>query len=189
MDALDPFGQGYFLPRGFLRESVSSLSRADLIILNHVHEKNHFDSIKREVEKFSKAPLIGTKMEIEGILDLEGKAVEDFIEKKVGIFCAIAHPEYFQQTVKKWGAEIVDHEFMPDHLPFNEKELIQFCARCQAKGAERILCTEKDFVKLDKLAIKHLPIAWMKMRLTIIEGESHWKNFTEKARENLKRRM
>lgn len=189
MDALDPFGQGYFLPRGFLRESVTSLSRADLIILNHVHAKEHFDSIKYEIGKFTKAPLIGTNIEVVDVLDLQSQPVEELQGKKVGIFCAIAHPEYFHRTIKKLGAEIVDHAFISDHLSFSNEELIQFCKRCKANGAEWILCTEKDFVKLDKASLGGLPIAWVKMRLAIVEGESHWKTFKEKAQQNIKRRM
>lgn len=189
MDALDPFGQGYFLPRGFLRESISSLSRADLIVLNHVYEKEQFVSIKNEISKFTKAPLIGTKMEVVDVLDLQGQSVTGLQGKKVGIFCAIAHPDYFHRTVKKLGAETVDNKFIPDHLAFSSEELIQFCERCKASGADWILCTEKDFVKLDKASLRGLPIAWVKMRLAIVEGESHWNNFTEKAKQDLKRRM
>lgn len=189
MDALDPFGQGYFLPRGFLRESVSSLSRADLIILNHVHEKEQFNLIQNEINKFTLAPLIGTKMEIVDVLDLQGRSVTQLQGKKVGIFCAIAHPDYFLHTVKKLDVQIVDHEFIPDHLAFSNQELIQFCERCKANGADWILCTEKDFVKLDKASLSAQPIAWIKMRLVIVEGESHWKSFTEKAKQDLIRKL
>ncbi|MEM9827716.1 MAG: tetraacyldisaccharide 4'-kinase, partial [Planctomycetota bacterium] len=33
IDATDPFGEGYVLPRGYLRENVTSLRRADAIVL------------------------------------------------------------------------------------------------------------------------------------------------------------
>ena len=42
MDAFDPFGQGYFLPRGLYAEGLKSLVRADLIILNHVYDHDYF---------------------------------------------------------------------------------------------------------------------------------------------------
>lgn len=189
MDALDPFGQGYFLPRGFLRENVSSLARADLIVLNHVYEQDQFDLIKKEIRKFSAAPMMGTRMEVSDILDGQGQSLSDLNGKKVGIFCAIAHPDYFHQTVKNLGAETVAHEFIPDHLAFSKEELTQFCEKCKKNGADWILCTEKDFVKLDPSYLKGQPIAWVKMHLTIVEGEQHWKNFTDKAKQDLKRRL
>ncbi len=189
LDATDPFGQGYFLPRGFLRENISSLSRADLIILNHVYEKGLFESIKKEISKFSQAPLMGTRMEVVDVLDLQGRSVKDLEGKKVGIFCGIANPDNFYRTVKKLGVDLVDHEFVADHLTFTTQELIQFCKRCRAAGAEWVLCTEKDYVKLDRSLLAEQPIAWVKARLSIVEGESHWKEFAKKARQDLKRKL
>ena len=189
MDAFDPFGQGYFLPRGFLREGIASLARADLIILNHVNEKKQFESIKNQVGKYTKAPLIGTQMEVMDVLNLQGESVQELKGKKVGIFCAIAQPDHFHRTMQKLGAETVEHASLADHLTFSNEELMQFCVRCKAKGAEWILCTEKDVVKLDRSMLNGLPIAWVKMRLIIVEGEPHWKNFTEKAKQDLIHRM
>ena len=67
MDTYDLFGQGYFLPRGLLREDKKSLHRADLIILNHVHDINKFEETKKELAKFSDAPIIGTRMDVQCI--------------------------------------------------------------------------------------------------------------------------
>lgn len=189
MDALDPFGQGFYLPRGFLRESISSLSRADLIILNHVYDKDRFFTIKDEISKFTRAPLVGTRMEVADILDLQGRVISDMKGKRVGVFCAIARPEYFCRTVTQVGAEIVDTKFIPDHRSFTNEELLHFCERAKNHGAEWILCTEKDVVKLDKTALGELNIAWFKMRLTIVEGKSYWDHFTQKTKQALRRRM
>ena len=49
LDSYDPFGQGYFLPRGFLREGMQSLSRADLIILNHVYDHAKFLELRQQI--------------------------------------------------------------------------------------------------------------------------------------------
>lgn len=188
MDALDPFGQGHFLPRGFLRESKTSLARADLIILNHVNDKKRFDTIKEEVSQFTQAPLVGTRMEVSNLLDLQSQVIPYFEGMKVGIFCAIAHPEYFRQTVEKMGLEIVKMKFLSDHRAFSYQEVMQFCTDCFQLGAQWILCTEKDFVKLDKSSLNDLPIAWLKMHLVIVEGHTSWKKFTEKTKKNLLRR-
>jgi tetraacyldisaccharide 4'-kinase len=189
LDAKDPFGQGYFLPRGFLRESITSLSRANIVIVNHVKNKQHFQEVKAEIEKLTQAPLVATRMEVLRVVDLESNELPSLEGKKVGIFCAIAHPDYFHQTIKQMGAEIVAAEFIPDHLAFTNEELKTFCQRCIGFGAEWILCTEKDYVKLDKDKLSEEPIAWLKMGLTIVEGEEHWQKFTAKAKEDIKKRI
>lgn len=124
MNALDPFGQGYFLPRGFLRESVSSLSRADLIILNHVNEKTQFESIKQEIQKFSQAPLIGTKIEPVDILNLKTFPKQIWVEK-VGVFAPLLILNILQDPWKL-GLQAVDHEYRQDHLAFSKEELKNF---------------------------------------------------------------
>ena len=61
MDALDPFGQGYFLPRGLLREGLKSLSRADLIVLNHVYDHSRFIALRQKIARYTTAPVRGNE--------------------------------------------------------------------------------------------------------------------------------
>lgn len=189
MDAYDPFGQGFFLPRGFLRESLKSLSRANLIILNHVYDHERFLSMKKQIASYSSAPLIGTKMEVEQIWNADGTAIETLKNKKVGIFCGIAHPEYFRHTVFNLGADIISHYSVPDHKSFNPEDLKKFAEKCKSQGAELIICTEKDWVKLEKAAIQSLPFGWIQMKLKIVEGSLEWSEFIENAKKDLVKRM
>lgn len=182
MDAGDPFGQGYFLPRGLLREGVKSLSRADLIIINHITDSEAFLAMKTQVQRHSDALVIGTRMDVEDILDFEGKTISTLQGIKVGIFCGIAHPEYFHDTVSQQGAEIVSSLYTADHVSFDPGMLITFAKECREKGAEMILCTEKDRVKLVDIKGVTLPVVWMKMRLKVIEGNSEWRAFIDRAK-------
>lgn len=182
IDAGDPFGQGYFLPRGLLREGVRSLSRADLIIINHVADTEAFATMKSQMQRYSSALVVGTRMEVMEVLDFEGKAISSLQNVKVGIFCGIAHPEYFYKTVSQQGAEIVSHLYAADHVGFAPAALAAFAKECRDKGAEMILCTEKDKVKLIDIKSMALPIAWVKMRLKVIEGDNEWRTFIDRAK-------
>ncbi|MEI8124789.1 MAG: tetraacyldisaccharide 4'-kinase [Parachlamydiaceae bacterium] len=189
MDAADPFGQGHFLPRGLLRESVKSLSRANLIILNHVADEASFMKIKKQLANYSKASIIGTKMEVVRFETLEGEPVESIKGKKVGIFCGIANPEYFEKTVQQEGGVIVDKALTGDHKSFDARFLIDFASRCKASGAEILLCTEKDRVKILDIKVPSLPIAWVKMRLNLTHGQNEWTLFMEGIKTDLRRRV
>jgi len=182
MDAGDPFGQGYFLPRGLLREGVKSLSRADLIIINHVTDPDSFVAMKGQVQRHSSALVIGTRMEVVDVFDFEGKIIPSLQGMKVGIFCGIAHPEYFHNTVSRQGAEIVSNLYTADHVSFEPEMLAAFARECRNKGAEMILCTEKDRVKLVDIKGIILPVAWIKMRLKVIEGDNEWRTFIDRAK-------
>jgi len=189
MDTTDLFGQGHFLSRGLLREGVQSLSRADLIILNHVTDTKSFDAMKKEVARHSTAPVVGTKMEVVQAETFGGEAVTDMKGKKVGIFCGIAHPEYFQNTVLQEGGIIVDSAYAADHMCLDPKALAAFAESCKAKGAEMLLCTEKDKVKILDLQGLALPLAYLKMRLKLLEGQNEWTTFMDGIKTDLRNRV
>lgn len=189
MDTTDLFGQGHFLPRGLLREGKHSLSRADLIILNHVDDHQDFEEMKKHVAGYTKAVVVGTKMEVVQVETLKGEKLPSLKGKKVGIFCGIAHPEYFHETVEKEGAIIVDSSYSSDHICPNAGALSAFSDHCRSLGAEMLLCTEKDKVKILDVQGLSLPLAYVKMRLKIISGEPEWRVFVDKVKSDLRRRI
>lgn len=174
LDALDPFGQGYFLPRGFLRESAASLARADLLVLNHVPTPDYVVSLKQQLASYTTAPIVTTKMVVADIMDFNDQPIKPIQNKQVGIFCGIAKPERFQQTVEQLGAQVVAHHFLPDHMDIDSESLAYFAEECYSKGAEMIVCTEKDRVKFANPVQIKLPIVWLQMRLSIVDGNEHW---------------
>lgn len=185
LDSHDPFGQGHLLPRGMLRDEPESLSKADLIVLNHVDSSTTYQSIKDQVHAYSQAPVVGTKLKVERIVSFEGKAIGPIKGKKVGLFCSIAHPEYFEKTVAELGAQIIDRHIIPDHRSFDMSEMTQFAARCAENGAELLVCTEKDKVKLVGNLTGSLPVAWVKIKLEIIEDQENWEKFIAKVNQAL----
>lgn len=189
MDTTDLFGQGHYLPRGLLREGKHSLSRADLIILNHVDDHQDFEEMKKHVAGYTKAVVVGTKMEVVQVETFKSEKVPSLKGKKVGIFCGIAHPEYFYETVLKEGAEVVDCAFTSDHICPDANILSAFSDKCRDLGAEMLLCTEKDKVKIYDLQGLSLPLAYLKMRLKIISGETEWGGFVDKVKSVLRRRI
>lgn len=185
MDTFDLFGQGYFLPRGLLREGISSLSRADLIILNHVRDSSEFKKMKSQIAPHTTAPIIGTRMEVDHIESFSGEQISSISGKKVGTFCGIAHPEYFRDTVLQQGAEIVDEIIAADHMSLSHQVLEDFAEQCKKLGAEMLLCTEKDRVKMTDVKDLALPVAWVKMRLSIVEDSHKWHDFIKEIKANL----
>lgn len=189
MDTTDPFGQGYFLPRGLLREGVESLARADLIIMNHIKDNASFETIKKIVSKYSTAPVVGTRMEVVRVETFDGESINSLHGKKVGIFCGIAHPEYFKGTVEKEGAIIVDHAYAGDHKSLDTHSLANFAEHCKGLGAEILLCTEKDKVKILDIKKLALPLAYLKMHLRLLEGQEEWSLFMDGIKDDLRNRI
>lgn len=181
VDVGDPFGQGYYLPRGFLRDEIGSLARANLIVLNHISDSEQFIGVKMQLNSYSSAPVIGTKGYISAIRDLKGQEVALLEEKNVGMFCAIAHPEYFRRTLEQEGFKVVNEYILADHDTICEKDLEQFAQACLKKEAKWLMCTEKDRVKLQDQLNLVLPILWVQLELRVVAGQEEWQNFLQQA--------
>lgn len=131
------FGGGWFLPGGLLRDTPKRLRQARLIAVTGVEKAEDFAACKEKIAVYSQAPVIGLQTVVKNQAALRGK--------RVGIFCAIARPQRLIQTVQKLGCEIVHAQFYPDHSAF--PDLRDFEEKAYQKGAEILVCTEKDAVK------------------------------------------
>ncbi|MBA3603951.1 MAG: tetraacyldisaccharide 4'-kinase [Parachlamydiaceae bacterium] len=189
MDVHDPYGLGYFLPRGFLREGAESLSRAHMIVLNHVESTEQFEAAKALVRKHSVAPVVGARANVTKIFDFKGEKIESLVNKKVGIFCGIAHPEYFKKTVEGQGAIVLAQHNVSDHCDFDLIELEKFSKHCLELEVDLLLCTEKDRVRFTDGLTLTLPVAWLQIELSIVENLETWKAFIIKAKSDVMRRM
>lgn len=144
-----PYSNGYFLPRGFLRDLPSRLSEASLIAVMGLKPLS-----------FTVPQVIFDRTTS---VNLQGK--------KVALFCAIGNPERFLKQVQALGADIAISCMKPDHAPFTISELEELA---QKSKADFLVCTEKDFVKLPK---NSLPIIAVPLELSMTQGEEVWKQF------------
>lgn len=147
LDGEDLFGKGDLLPAGRLRDRPNRLKGADGLFVNHIRTQEEYEAAKKQLEKYSTAPVIGM-----------GYRIEKKEFEKVGLFCALGTPERFVRSVEERGYEIVARQFALDHRPFNLKQLERFAKRAFELGAKRVVCTEKDAVKLSKTEGLALPI-------------------------------
>lgn len=184
VNAHDPLAKKHFLPRGFLRDELRSLKRAHLIVVNHggkrVHEFN-----EQMLLPFTEAPLVHVGAQAVGCFDCSNdlRLDESIQGKKVAIFCGIANPRRFQIVVESLGARVVEKWYFPDHFPIDRAELEKFAHRSKTSGAQLLLCTEKDRVKWSGWQLQNLPVAWLKIELSILKGHEHWNCMNEKIRE------
>jgi len=150
MDARDLFGKGFYLPRGLLRDSPKRLKNANHIILNGVFAEEEFEKAVAQIRKWSEAPITAMELKVKNSTELASK--------KVTSFCAIANPARFQKTLGRLGCDVVEKLEKGDHQPFTVDELDRLANRAKEKGAEIVVCTEKDRVKLPEKLSLSLPL-------------------------------
>lgn len=186
LNVQDPLSRGAFLPRGFLRDSPRALKRADLIVLMGAEDEASFQKGCEEIAPYVTAPIVGAQLHpshLEGAL--EGN-VEQIANKKIGAFCAIANPSRFYRSLEKKGGKVVERKSLPDHVPITEQELTEWSQRAEEKGAEILLCTEKDGVKLPPLPLP-CSLSWMVCQLKVNRGGSFWEELIQQLVQSKKR--
>lgn len=140
LDARDPFGNGFTLPRGSLREPISSLKRADAIIFTRATENFPLEDNVRKVHSFLKVKgqclKASFKQEPPRLMHGSPKT----FEQGVNFVCAIAHPQRISQNLKKEGYKIVKQVVKEDHATFTLEEIHSRC-----NPSLPIFTTEKDY--------------------------------------------
>jgi tetraacyldisaccharide 4'-kinase len=146
VDALSPFGNGFMIPRGPLREMPAALRRAHLIIrtgaegypadpLPGASGKPTFRGIRR--------PLGFVEEETGRVLPLE-----DLKGRSVSAFAGIGRPEAFRESLNRLGVEIASFRAFPDHHPYTPADIDALRLLAGESRAARIVTTEKDAVRL-----------------------------------------
>ena len=185
VDGSDPFGKGYFLPRGFLRESTHALARASLVVVNHVSDRVLYLSCKHKLAHYTSAPIVAVHPVIAAVYNLDGKELQLPEGTRVGLFCGIANPDHFRELVEREGWQVVAEYVSADHVAPDPALLREFGDKCVSESAEVLLCTEKDRVRITESFACPLPVGWVKMHLTIVEGQEHWDTFLDKIKVKL----
>lgn len=189
LHADDLYGHGFYLPRGYLRDCPKRLAKADYIFINHVSDQDHFESLKKELKKKSKAPLIGVKMvplAIKG--EGEEQLEEDFKCRRIAVFCGLGKPKSFVSTLEEMGFEVVELLIVPDHTSPTRRQLIELALLSEEKGCEAILCSEKDWVKLPKNLNLSLPLAYLEASLEIVAQKEHYDQLLQDVKTLINRR-
>ena len=170
IDATIGFGDRHLFPRGLLREPVTHLRRAHLILLTKLEDSEVSHPLEEELRSIQPSlPLFHSYYQPSGLVGPRGERQDLalFRDRKVLAFSGIANPAYFTALLKKCGMEVIKEESFPDHHRYTAKDLEWILAR--SKGADWIVTTQKDMVKLAHLNIDSLPIRALHVGMKIRE--------------------
>ncbi len=174
VDSTSPFHNHEMLPCGMLREPIESIRRADYIFLtksdgrdfHHLRKFLKRHNLQAEIIECNHVPKC-----LRGVTVKEEQPLSFLQGKKLGSISAIAVPESFNRYLRQLGATIVYQEHFADHHRYHPKELEAFGKRAKKAGAELILTTEKDAVRLPELPKGILPTYYLRVEIVILKGE------------------
>jgi tetraacyldisaccharide 4'-kinase len=148
IDGTRGFGNGRMLPAGPLREPVSHVADADVIVINGVAEHSSL----RRVSSIEAGPIEARALQMTLLpgdaVRLDGREpprpLEAFRGRSVHAVAGIGNPARFFRDLRARGLDVIEHAF-PDHHPYTAQEL--------SFGDDLpVLMTEKDAVKCASFA-------------------------------------
>jgi tetraacyldisaccharide 4'-kinase len=182
VDALNPWGHGFVLPRGLLREPLSSLGRADLVILTRSDQVSpeRRAEIWGEVRRWCTLPgEVEICFEPDELIDLDGartplsdgeSSTRDRLSRKVLAFCGIGNPSGFRRTLEAAGFEVVELVEFPDHYHFSQPDIEVVAELARAAGCG-LMTTLKDLVKIDQAPLG-VSLHALNIRARVSRGEN-----------------
>lgn len=167
VDCTNPFGNGFCLPLGRLREPVESLRCADIALLTRTHPGSTHDRLRERLLEINPwIQIFRSRMTTRSLIDASTEDpadLESLRGKRVGVFCGIGNPASFHRQVSDTGAEIVFTRDFNDHYRYAQSDLDSLSRAASASDASALVTTAKDAMNLNGLTLP--------MRLYVLEIE------------------
>ena len=173
LDNERPFGNGFVIPRGELREPANALGRADVIVKTGIKDRDQGSGVRGQAagdrdqgpgdrdqgpggrDQGSKdrdqAPVYNAYRIPKSLLKAGTGEIYplDYLRaKKVLAFAGIARPDSFKRTIASVGGETAAFLVFPDHQVYTRDDIMQIEKAATQCAAQVILTTEKDGIKL-----------------------------------------
>jgi tetraacyldisaccharide 4'-kinase len=182
IDSTCPFGNHRLLPRGILREPLSQMKRADVLVLTKTNliSPEEADLIINQLKKYNPYAVIlkCTHQPLDLINLATGETVSpSFIKgKEIAALSSIGSPESFEKTLSDLGAKVVKSIQYPDHHYYTKDDFISILEQAEYNF---IVTTEKDttrfkkeFWNLEKIA--RINFFSLRIEMKIVKGEAEW---------------
>jgi tetraacyldisaccharide 4'-kinase len=142
------------LPAGRLREPLSSLCRADAIVL---FEPIDIPRLDRRIPSGLQAQIFQASRTVT-LERTSGRAIA---------FCAIARPQQFFDSLTGLGQTIAGRLAFSDHHRYTPQDISRLLELKRSAGADGFITTEKDLVNLGGLAAQLQPLQGAKLEIAL----------------------
>jgi tetraacyldisaccharide 4'-kinase len=177
IDATAPWGHGYLLPRGLLREPLNSLRRADVVVLSRCDQAptEQRERLRRTIERIAPhKPFVETTHRPVELSNSDGEnaPLELLGNGPVAAFCGIGNPQAFRRSLLDLGARLEDFRVYPDHYAYDHRDVEELHRwACRLPDGSLIVTTQKDVVKLRLSRLGERPLWWLRIRLSVETGQ------------------
>jgi tetraacyldisaccharide 4'-kinase len=180
IDAICPFGNGTLLPSGILREPISSLKRAHIVVITKSDQvtKEELENLRGKLAAFvSSENIFTSRIKTDRWVQWDGAAFTEVDHPKTKNikllpFSAIGNPESFHRSLDSEDVYTLKDkaQIFRDHHLYSKSEMNSIVKIAKNNEAE-LVCTEKDIYNLPHKWVPPIPL-WVPLVLTEI-NEPH----------------
>jgi len=170
------FGNGCLVPAGILREPVSRLQVADLIVVTKVAVPD--PDFEKELTGLKDVPVVWFDFRPTGLVPsdptMESREIEVFSDPVLA-FCGVAHPDGFRLSLNQAGIDVAEFITFPDHHPYSDRDIFRIKAAAREAGICRMVTTEKDAIRWPDND-PEIPLFILSMEAVPLKGEEEIMN-------------
>lgn len=147
----------WLLPAGKRREPMAALRRAGALVFSRWTPES--EAVKQYYRQRTSVPMFDARFVASTLVRLsDGSQLQrDSVRgQSCFVFCGIARPEVFEQTVKGLGVQVKGRRFFPDHYRYTLSDAERFLREATDLGVDFVLTTEKDAVRLVGVPMEHI---------------------------------
>ncbi len=169
------FGNGWMLPAGPMREPLSSLRRADAVIIVSSENDAATQISGLDAERIGCSRVLHASIRPCSLVVAEDGNWRELplslAGRRVLAVSGLANPAAFHAMLRAIGADLVGTFEYPDHHRYSEADCREIAAAAQT--ADLIVTTEKDLVKLERFPFPCDSLYALRLELTMPEADAH----------------
>jgi tetraacyldisaccharide 4'-kinase len=179
IDGMDPWGGGSLVPLGRLREPLTSLQRASIIVVTRAEDDHRYTAIRARLQDCAgDVPIFRSRTKTLGWRDpFTFEPAGGPGQTRAAAFCGLGNPGNFWSTLGKLGIDPVFRWAFPDHHRYRLVEVHGLIKSALAHDVRWLLTTEKDCNNLPEgtPSLSHgIRLAWLAIELEIENEEAFY---------------
>lgn len=183
VDAMDPFGGKMVLPAGRLREPLSAVKRADIVVITR-SVQTPAPALETMLRRHTDSPIFYTSTRLKSVSRIPGMDVclpeQDWRQGRFLAFCGIGNPAAFFSDLGGWGLQAIQERSFADHHLYTPHEAAVLEQAAVSCGADALLCTEKDVWNLRSVQFTKLPVYCCRISFEL--PETFWNELSDVVR-------
>ena len=176
MDASRPLGRESLLPAGPLREPLSAMGRANILVFTRTET---MPGTIEAIGKMNQYPVFAAATQLLGFRRL-GAEITLLSSAGIGAgpffaFCGLGNPDAFFRDLWDWGIAVCGQMTFPDHHRYTDRDALRIQQAAKQAGANAFVTTEKDAQNFGAVKFEDAPV-YVSVIDLVVSPEADFKN-------------